>query len=71
MRFNPALLKLFPIAFATRENNLNKMQRISTLLSNEKIQTFFSWALIAHACYPSYSGDRDQEDHGSKPTLGK
>jgi hypothetical protein len=26
-----------------------------------------SWALVAHACSPSYSGGRDQEDHGSKP----
>jgi hypothetical protein len=25
------------------------------------------WALVAHACNPSYSGGRDQEDHGSKP----
>jgi ribosomal protein L44E len=24
-------------------------------------------ALVAHACDPSYSGDRDQEDRGSKP----
>jgi hypothetical protein len=23
--------------------------------------------LVAHTCNPSYSGDRDQEDHGSKP----
>jgi hypothetical protein len=22
---------------------------------------------VAHACDPSYSGGRDQEDHGSKP----
>jgi hypothetical protein len=22
---------------------------------------------VAHACNPSYSGSRDQEDHGSKP----
>jgi hypothetical protein len=26
-----------------------------------------SWALVAHACNPSYSGGRDQEDRGSKP----
>jgi hypothetical protein len=26
-----------------------------------------SWVLVAHACYPSYSGGRDQEDRGSKP----
>jgi hypothetical protein len=25
------------------------------------------WALVAHACNPSYSGGRDQEDHGLKP----
>jgi hypothetical protein len=24
-------------------------------------------ALVAHACNPSYSGGRDQEDHVSKP----
>jgi hypothetical protein len=26
-----------------------------------------SQAPVAHACNPSYSGDRNQEDHGSKP----
>jgi hypothetical protein len=26
-----------------------------------------SQALVAHAYNPSYSGGRDQEDHGSKP----
>jgi hypothetical protein len=26
-----------------------------------------SWALVAHAYNPSYSGGRDQEDHSSKP----
>jgi hypothetical protein len=26
----------------------------------------FSWVLVAHACNPSYSGGRDQEDRGSK-----
>jgi hypothetical protein len=24
------------------------------------------WALVAHACNPSYLGGRDQEDHGSR-----
>jgi hypothetical protein len=28
-----------------------------------------SWVLAIHACNPSYSGGRDQEDHGSKPAL--
>jgi hypothetical protein len=26
-----------------------------------------SWAQVAHTCNASYSGGRDQEDHGSKP----
>jgi hypothetical protein len=25
-----------------------------------------NWAPVAHTCNPSYSGDRDQEDHGLK-----
>jgi hypothetical protein len=28
---------------------------------------FKTQALVAHARNPSYSGDRDREDHGSKP----
>jgi hypothetical protein len=24
---------------------------------------------VGHACNPSFSGGRDQEDHGSKPAL--
>jgi hypothetical protein len=27
----------------------------------------YSWVLVAHVYNPSYSGGRDQEDHGSKP----
>jgi hypothetical protein len=30
-----------------------------------------SWVLVAHACNPSYSGVRDQEDHNLKPTSDK
>jgi hypothetical protein len=30
-----------------------------------------SGALVAHACNPSYSGGRDQENHSSKPVPGK
>jgi hypothetical protein len=26
-----------------------------------------SWVLVTHACNPSYSGGRDQEDRGSDP----
>jgi hypothetical protein len=28
-------------------------------------------APVAHACNPSYSGGRDQEDHSSQPAPGK
>jgi hypothetical protein len=27
--------------------------------------------LVAQPCNPSYSGGKDQEDHGSKPAPGK
>jgi hypothetical protein len=30
-----------------------------------------SWVLVAHTCDPSYSGGRDQEDCGLKPTRAK
>jgi hypothetical protein len=37
--------------------------------------TPFGWAPVSHAYNPSYSGGRDQEDHGSHssgdPTLKK
>jgi hypothetical protein len=29
-----------------------------------------SWVLVAYACNPSYSVGRDQEDFGSKSSLG-
>jgi hypothetical protein len=32
-----------------------------------KIKARCSRALVAHACNPSYSGGREQEDRGSKP----
>jgi hypothetical protein len=33
----------------------------------QKNKTKKNYVLVAHACNPSYSGGRDQEDHGSKP----
>jgi hypothetical protein len=41
---------------------------INALLSLLKIRLF--QALVAHTCNPSYSGGRDQEDHGLNPALG-
>jgi hypothetical protein len=40
--------------------------RSHTWSLNQKI--VFSQALIAQAYIPSYSGGRDQEDYGSKPS---
>jgi hypothetical protein len=31
----------------------------------------FGQVLLSHVYKPSYSGGRDQEDHGSKPALVK
>jgi hypothetical protein len=28
---------------------------------------YLGQVLVGHNCYPSYSGGRDQEDHGLKP----
>jgi hypothetical protein len=33
-------------------------------------KTCLSWVPVAHACNPSFSGGRDQEDRGSKPAPG-
>jgi hypothetical protein len=36
-------------------------------IKKEKLKKKKSRVLMAHACNPSYSGDRDQEDRSSKP----
>jgi hypothetical protein len=41
------------------------MEYYSSIKKNE------SWAPVVHACNPSYSRGKDQEDHGWKPALGK
>jgi hypothetical protein len=41
-----------------KEKNINKLDFI-------KVRNFCQ-VLVAHACNPSYSGGRDQEDRGSK-----
>jgi hypothetical protein len=40
------------------------LRRLKDIVFYLKIQ---SQVLVAHGCNPSYSGGRDQEDHGSKP----
>jgi hypothetical protein len=42
------------------------MPGLEPFLKNTKI----NWVLVAHTCNPSYSGGRDQEDHGLKLAQG-
>jgi hypothetical protein len=35
-------------------------------VGNEIKNWVYSWVPVAHACNPSYSGGRDQGDHGLK-----
>jgi hypothetical protein len=46
--------------------------QISTLCIDwwNNLKSFLGQAPVAHACNPSYSGGRDQENHSSKPALG-
>jgi hypothetical protein len=46
--------------FTTKKKNSSKPFFAS-------LRIIWSQALVAHACNPSYSGDRDQEDGSSKP----
>jgi hypothetical protein len=41
------------------------MGKLIELNSSQK-KYKWSWVPMAHACNPSYSGSRDQEDHGPK-----
>jgi hypothetical protein len=47
----------------SKENNINYL-RVN--YDNKSIKNM-GQALVAHTCNPTYSGGRDQEDHGSKP----
>jgi hypothetical protein len=48
-----------------------KAQKVR-VLSMEFFQKWHAgWTPVAHTCNPSYSGGRDQEDHGSKPAQAK
>jgi hypothetical protein len=41
------------------------------LVERAKTQKVEEMAMEADACNPSYSGGRDEEDHGSKPAQGR
>jgi hypothetical protein len=38
---------------------------------NKTVPKKENWMQVAHACNPSYSGGRYQEDRGSKPAWAK
>jgi hypothetical protein len=48
----------------------NKVGRLISYFLISKLTTSLR-VLVAHACNSSYSGDRDQEDCGSKPSWAK
>jgi endogenous inhibitor of DNA gyrase (YacG/DUF329 family) len=57
------IFKLFPCIILSYINPNSCFYMNKT--SNKNQET--SPALVAHVCNPSYSGGRDQENHGSKP----
>jgi hypothetical protein len=52
-----------------RNNRIDKSSKqkceVAILMCSVCSGRWTSWVLVAHACNPSYSGGRDQEDHGS------
>jgi hypothetical protein len=48
--------------------NLNLQYPGKSAMALHLVRYNQSWAPVAHACDPSYSGGRYQEDHGLKPT---
>jgi hypothetical protein len=38
-------------------------------ITEKSLKEYMTVAPVAHTCKPSYSGGRDQEDHGSKPAV--
>jgi hypothetical protein len=50
---------------------MKNVDKTFELLNKCSLNTSHSWVTVAHTYNPSYSGDRDQEDHSSKPTPGK
>jgi hypothetical protein len=54
------------------ENGVKVIKTESRKISAKlKKETKRSQAPVAHACNPSYSGGRDQEDRSLKPTQAK
>jgi hypothetical protein len=47
---------------------MRNVDKTFELLNKCSLSTSHSWVPVAHACNPSYSGGRDQEDQSSKPT---
>jgi hypothetical protein len=43
------------------------VHRNLALIKSTIKKKILGWVPVAHACNPSYSGGRDEEDRGSKP----
>jgi hypothetical protein len=53
------------VAQQERKWNLHPTIVINWILPTTRMN--WGWALVAHACNPTYLGGRDQEDRSSKP----
>jgi hypothetical protein len=53
-----------------KTNPLSKVTIVTLGWREGDQKVFLSPVPLAHACNLSYSGGRDQEDHGSKPAQG-
>jgi hypothetical protein len=59
----------YPLNKSTQiEKCLSRLRALALLKAEIKFNKQYSGAPVAHACNPSYSGGRNQEDCSLKPT---
>jgi hypothetical protein len=62
-------MKLRPQSMSSHQGLLPLLvSYFSIYTTSSKNVSKLSQMLVAHACNPSYSGGRDQDDHGVQPT---
>jgi hypothetical protein len=59
------------IIYKTWQKTWHNSSKCLLLLFCFVLKTKICWLWVTHACNPSYSGDRVQEDHSSKSAPGK
>jgi hypothetical protein len=65
--FNSALLKNMHLSQKCSKVDNGQSLPGPTMKTHHLKTIHISWASVAHAWNPSYSGARDQENHSSKP----